>query len=327
MQINKIYNCDCLQGMQSIPEGAVDLIVCDPPYGTIKGLGKNTDFASVRSDWDVVIPTDQLFAQFGRVLRQNGTLVLFSAEPYTSHLRTFKGGDNLVFTYPMIWQKLTTGNPLKSKIAPLSFFEDISVWRKREQRTSEDHPLRDYSKKLCNFIGKDAYAIIRDFQEKGYDKPTRVQHFLAFNCLQFHLCTAETYDMLTRDYRLKNWPGFLPFDELEEIDNEFQRQQETKQATFNIPNGNTYISNVLTVKKDVDTFHPTQKPIDLIAYLVDIFSNQGDLVLDACMGSGTTAIACIKEGRNFIGYELDPEFYQQACKRIEDAKRQTKLFL
>lgn len=317
---------DCLQGMREIPTGAVDLIVCDPPYGTINGLGKNTEFQRMRTEWDTIIPTDLLFAEFGRVLRNNGSLVLFSAEPYTSHLRTFRGGDCLVFAFPMIWYKPTTGNPLKAKIAPLSFFEDLSVWRKRVQETSAAHPLRNYARALCDHIGKTAYDVIRDFAAKGYDKPTRVQHFLAYEGQQWHVCTRETYDMLTRDYNLQNWGGYVPFEQLQEEDAAFMRTQDVKPATFNVPNGTACVPNVLRVSKDLDTWHPTQKPVDLIAYLVDVFSNPGDLVLDACMGSGTTAVACIKEKRNFIGYELDPIFYNKACQRIKDAQKQPQLF-
>ena len=63
-----------------------------------------------------------------------------------------------------------------------------------------------------------------------------------------------------------------------------------------------------------------------MAFLVDVFSNPGDLVLDACMGSGTTAVACIKEKRNFIGFEIDPTFYAKACRRIEEARKNLTLF-
>ena len=72
--------------------------------------------------------------------------------------------------------------------------------------------------------------------------------------------------------------------------------------------------------------HPTQKPIDLISYLVRTYTNEGDTVLDNCMGSGTTAIACIKEKRHFIGFELNKEYYEKAVKRIEAEQSQLKLF-
>ena len=77
---------------------------------------------------------------------------------------------------------------------------------------------------------------------------------------------------------------------------------------------------------DVDTFHPTQKPVALIQYLIRTYSNEGDTILDNCIGSGTTAIACIKEKRNFIGFELNKEYYDKACKRIKLEMAQPTLF-
>lgn len=78
--------------------------------------------------------------------------------------------------------------------------------------------------------------------------------------------------------------------------------------------------------KDKFAFHPTQKPIDLIRYLVRTYSNEGDTILDNCMGSGTTAIACIREHRHFIGFELNEDYYEKACKRIAAEMAQPTLF-
>ena len=72
--------------------------------------------------------------------------------------------------------------------------------------------------------------------------------------------------------------------------------------------------------------HPTQKPVALIQYLIRTYSNEGDTILDNCIGSGTTAIACIKENRNFIGFELNKEYYDKACKRIKLEQAQLKMF-
>ena len=74
-----------------------------------------------------------------------------------------------------------------------------------------------------------------------------------------------------------------------------------------------------------DTLHPTQKPVSLIEYLVLTYTNKGDLVLDSCMGSGTTAIACIKAKRHFVGFETDEGYFRQAEKRIWEERRQTTL--
>ena len=64
--------------------------------------------------------------------------------------------------------------------------------------------------------------------------------------------------------------------------------------------------------------HPTQKPVALFEYLIKTYTNEGDLVLDNCMGSGTTGVACKNLNRNFIGIELDPEYFKIAEKRINE---------
>ena len=88
-----------------------------------------------------------------------------------------------------------------------------------------------------------------------------------------------------------------------------------------------YPTNVLAFDKVADPWHPTQKPVDIIRYLIATYSNEGDTILDNCMGSGTTAIACIKEHRHFIGFELNEEYYAKSLKRIEAERKQLALCL
>jgi DNA modification methylase len=95
---------DCLELMKDIPDGSIDMILCDLPYGTIKGT-KLDGWVNQTTEWDEIIDTEQLFAEYERILRMNGVAVLFSQEPYTSHLRTFKS-ENFNFCYPMIWKKV-----------------------------------------------------------------------------------------------------------------------------------------------------------------------------------------------------------------------------
>ena len=312
---------DCLIGMQEIPSGSVDLIICDPPYGTIKGIGKSTDKFNKDTTWDVVIPTDRLFDQYERVLRRGGQVVLFSQEPYTHQLRSFVAR-NMDFCYPMVWYKDIFGNPLLANIAPVSRFEDISVWVKKHD-SANVHPLRDYARDLVKYIGKDYKAVAEDLIKRGIEKPTRAQHFLAFDCVQFSLCTFETYDLLDRLYGISKWVGYRDFFELDKIQNAYS---EKYRRVFNLPDGKASVSNVLEFAKDTDTWHPTQKPLALIAYLIRTYSNPGDTVLDNCMGSATTAVAAIRTGRNWIGYEMNTEFYNLALKRIDETMRTPTLF-
>jgi DNA modification methylase len=72
--------------------------------------------------------------------------------------------------------------------------------------------------------------------------------------------------------------------------------------------------------------HPTEKPRRLMAEIIGDFSNPGQLICDPFMGSGTTGVAAVQMGRRFIGIELNPTYFDIACRRIEDAQRQGRLF-
>ena len=77
-----------------------------------------------------------------------------------------------------------------------------------------------------------------------------------------------------------------------------------------------YPTDIITFSKDTG-YHPTQKPVDLLEYLIKTYTNEGDLVLDNCMGSGSTGVACVNTNRDFIGMELNEEYFKIACERIE----------
>ena len=121
--------------------------------------------------------------------------------------------------------------------------------------------------------------------------------------------------------------GFMSYEECKRIDREFKDGYvDPDPVIFNLPEGKASMSNILEFGRDSDTFHPTQKPVDLLRYLVRTYSNEGDTILDNCMGSGTTAVACIKEKRHFIGFELNKDYYDKACQRIDAEQRQLTLF-
>lgn len=93
-----------------------------------------------------------------------------------------------------------------------------------------------------------------------------------------------------------------------------------KQPTIYNDNGTRYPLQVIRINRDSmydERLHPTQKPIELIEYLIKTYSNEGDIILDNCIGSGTTAIAAINTNRNFIGFELDKNYFDIANRRIE----------
>lgn len=247
MEIDKIYNMDCLEGMKQIPDGSVDAIICDLPYGT------------TANKWDSIIPLDQLWAQYKRIIKKGGPIVLFAQCPFDKIL----GCSNLKWLrYEWIWEKEKGAGWLNSRFAPMKKHETILVFS--EGKTTYNPQMRQ---------GK-PYS-------KGQTAPSQ-----NYRCCDLIVTSTD---------------------------------------------GERFPESVLHFTRDTqngqeDPIHPTQKPVDLLRYLVKTYTNEGDTILDNCMGSGTTAVACIKEKRHFIGFELNKEYYDKACQRIDAVKRQLTLF-
>ena len=278
-----------------------DLVLTDPPYGTIKGM--NLDgWKNRTTDWDNQLPTEEIFKYCEKLLRVNGKMILFSQEPYTSHLRTVNY-PNLNFIYPLYWLKDHFANALSCKKAPVSYVEDISVFRRKYDLENED-PIREYAQTLLKQMGVTGKEIERRLGHR------RAEHFF-YKSTQFGVCTEETYNELIEAYHIDQLECFKPYDEIKSSGN-----------TFNL-NGEKFKSNVLQYKKPYNRHHPTEKPVDLLKDLILTYTNPNDTVLDFTMGSGSTAIACKNTNRQFIGIELDKDYYQIAQERCKNY--QTKL--
>ena len=250
MEIDKIYNEDCLVGMRDIPDKSIDCIICDLPYGT------------TACKWDVVIPFDKLWEQYRRIIKDNGAIVLFGSEPFSSHLRL----SNLSwYKYDYVWLKTKATGFQNAKIQPMRKHEIISIF---------------YSKQ-CQFNQQNLIKL---------DKPIKSGRERKRNDEQHRLGVAGKTDYYTQ---FTGW--------------------QTSVLSFPNPSGAGHL-------------HPTQKPVELIRWLVRTYTNEGDLVLDNCMGSGTTAVACIKEKRHFIGYEITKEYFDIAQERIKQEQSQLTLF-
>ena len=118
IELDKIYNEDCLEGMKRIADGAVDCIITDLPYGTLAG---NNEF----TQWDEVIPFEPLWAQFHRVMKSNGVSVLFGQEPFSTRLRMSNFKE---YKYDIIWVKNQAANFANCRRQPMKYHENISVF-------------------------------------------------------------------------------------------------------------------------------------------------------------------------------------------------------
>ena len=256
MELNKLYNMDCLIGMQEIPSGSVDLIICDLPYGT-------TNCA-----WDVIIPFDKLWEQYKRICKPGAVILLFGSEPFSTYLRL----SNMDWwRYDWIWKKNSSAGFVHAKNRHLKNFEIISAF--------------------CQ------YGIGHETTMGGKRMPYFPQGIRRINKIAHNLIKEGGVI------------GFRP----------------SHKATF-IQEYENYPKAVLDFNADPGSWHPTQKPMALIAYLIRTYSNPGDTVLDNCMGSGTTAVAAIRTGRNWIGYEMNTEFYTKAERRIKETLATPTLF-
>lgn len=303
----KLIKGDCLERMKEIESGSVDLIVCDLPYGTVKGIANSESInhgMKGKTEWDSVIDTDSIMKEADRILRKNGKMCLFAQQPFTTELIT-KAIPNLPFNYSMIWEKDHFANALVAKKAPVSYVEDVLVFSKKHDQELL-HPLRVYFKSIMDFIGLNLKQINARLGHR------RAEHTFYIDSTQYGLCTNKTYNELISVFSIDSMQGFKPFNELSEINSVFN-------SVFNLWEGNKYKSNILKYKKDYDGHHPTQKPVALLEDLIKTYSNDGNLVVDMTMGSGSTGVAAKNTGRSFIGIELDEEYFKIAERRINEA--------
>ena len=314
MELNKIYNEDCLKGMKRIPDESIDCIIVDPPYGTVKGMklqGQKGDPYS----WDTVIDMEAMFEEYFRILKPKGKVFMFSQNNFTQMIRSLSS-TYIEYLYPMIWKKNHYANFLSINKAPVQIFEDISVFEKIYGMMPKS---RAYADKVIKYIGQSSNEINKQLGHR------KTEHFFSTKSLQFSNMSESAYNDLIINYSIDEMDGFLNYEQWLDLYNG-EREETKAKITFKIPEGKKSVPNILEFAKDYPSSHPTQKPVALIEKIINVFTTEGAVILDNCMGSGTTAIACMNTDRNFIGFELDKTYYEKSLKRIKEHTKQTDIF-
>ena len=302
----ELMHGNCLTESDKIKDGSVDLILTDLPYGTVTNIASSETVKhgmQNKTTWDNVIDTDKIMSIANRILRKNGKMVLFAQQPFTTELIS-KQIANVPFNYCMIWKKDHFANSLIAKKAPLNYYEDVLVFSKTHDFEGI-HPLRPYFKNVLEYIGLKKKTIVEEIGQSA-------DHCFRVDSSQFSLCTEKTYNKIIEVYRIDKMEGFRTFADI-------STESDGLNSTFNLWEGGKFKSNVLEYKKDYDGLHPTQKPILLLEDLIKTFSNENDLVVDLTMGSCSTGIACMNTNRNFIGIELDENYFNISEERIKKA--------
>lgn len=233
---------DCLELMKQIPDGSIDMILCDLPYQI------------TANKWDTCIDFELLWEQYKRVIKSNGIIALNASQPFTSKLIL----SNLpMYKHEWIWIKNRGSNFANTVREPMKEHESVVIFSN----------------------GKWTYN--KQMQQRTGGGLDRVKY-------SFENQTAHS-----DNYRKFSKPNR----------NQGELRVPSSWQKFNVEVG----------------LHPTQKPVALCEYLIKTYTNEGDVVLDNCMGSGTTGVACVNTGRSFIGMELDPQYFEIAQKRIQEA--------
>ena len=309
-----LFQGDCLQEMQKIERESVDLILTDPPYGTMKGITDSTSsvFGGTSNfEWDSQIPHREMLSECVRILRPNGHLILFSQEPYTSFL-VQNTMFHLPFKYRYVWYKNHFGNPMSAAHAPLNYIEDVNVFAKTDSYPdkAQENPLRKYAEDVFNFIDVTIGQINKDLGHYG------AVHFKDYNGIQFGIPTEETYEKLINLYNIDSMQHFLTYDDLKKQHKHFLSTVSRFDTVFNLPAHKNHKSNVLKYDKPTQPLHSTQKPVKLLQDLIQTYTHKKDTVLDFTMGSGSTGVAAKATDRDFIGIELDDYYFEIATDRI-----------
>lgn len=231
---------DCLERMKEIPDGSVDCVITDPPYGT------------TQNRWDSVIPLELMWKELKRIIKPNGAICLMASQPFSSILVT----SNLKnYKYEWVWVKnLKTGN-LNARKMPMGGHETIQVF----------------------------YSKPPTYNPQKRDRTTEVKSGNKFNS------KTENYGKQSEVYIDRQSDKISP---------------------------DTALLNIKCVHNSSGKVHPTQKPVELMEYLIKTYTNENETVLDFTMGSGTTGVACKNLNRKFIGIEMDESYFNISKERI-----------
>ena len=243
IEINKVYQGDCLEVMKQIDDKSVDMILCDLPYGV------------TQNPEDKIIDMQKLWEQYNRVIKEDGVIVLTSQFPFTIDLIN---SNRKMFKYDLIWNKVLSSGFLNANRMPLRVHEHILIFYNK---------LGTYNPQ--KIIGQKNHS-------KGKEKKNANNNYGAF--------------------------GFV---DNKDVLGELKHPQ-----------------SIITVQKTHPSIalHRTEKPVELAEYLIKTYTNEGDVVLDNCIGSGWTAVASLKTKRSFIGIELRNDFVEICLKRIMEVK-------
>tara|TARA_R100001460_G_scaffold19486_1_gene40581 strand:+ start:280 stop:1014 length:735 start_codon:yes stop_codon:yes gene_type:complete len=236
----KLYNGDCLEVMQTLPDNSIDFILTDLPYG------------KTRLHWDKIISFEPMWKELKRIRKNNTAIALFSTEPFSTLLKNSNFNE---YKFDWYWKKNRGVGHLNAKQRPMLDIELITMFYKKQ-------PI---------------------YNPQNIEKANIKRNNIS---------------------KINNKTSFY-----------LQNQKD-----FNRSNYKNYPKTTIEFKavKSSNRLHNTQKPTELLEYLIKTYTKENETVLDFTMGSGSTGVACVNTNRDFIGIELDEKYYNIAKERIDE---------
>lgn len=314
-----IKNADCFDEFKNIQDKTIDLVCVDLPYG------------QTSCDWDSVIDLTKMWDDLKRICKENTVYVFFC---------TTKFGHSLIssnkkwFRYDLVWQKSNIVGHLSANKAPLRQHEMIYIFHFEgaDLKNERNIELRKYAEKVKKYIDRPMKEIDIMVGNQG------IHHFYSFKTTQFGIPTNKTYDKLIEHYKIDKMKDYMTYGEMKEkwamriynpqktkgkpykvVGHKLKNKDVYGQAeilTLENKTGDRYPTSILKFNNPKKSLHRTQKPTDLLEWIIKTYSNDNDIVLDFTMGSGSTIEACVNTNRRYIGIEKDTDIYSIAKNRL-----------
>ncbi len=281
IELNKIYNEDCLEGIKRIPDNSIDCILTDPPYLYLKNQKLDRPFDE-----------QAFFAECKRVLKKDGFIVLFGRGTSFYRWNCILADMGFTFKEEIIWDKINTTSPLlslsrKHETISIHSVGNGTILRSKipyeEIRISDDSKMIGDAKRIVSYIRNNDIDTLKKEIDDG----------LLYNKKRTHKTHVSTQTG-------------------------FNSSNPAISCINAIKNGCNERDIISVLRDHYSAIHPTQKPVRLLERLLALVSKEGDSILDPFSGSASTAIACINTKRDYIGFEIDKEYYDISMERLSE---------
>ncbi len=331
----ELYNEDCFEAFKKIKDGTIDMFLLDLPYG------------QTACKWDSIIDLKEMWVQIKRTMKKEAVVVFFC---------TTKFGYKLIqsnekwFRYDLVWKKSRKVGFLSANKMPLRQHEMMYVFKDKggtyNPQKTQGHKtrVRSHNKNAnCDIVyGKDVKITPADTTEERH--PTSIVEAEPSHEMMYvfkekggtynpQKVEGKSYVRVEKEEKIDVYGVRKPCDrvnkgerhptsiveakDLGEIQGGYYRGENGKpfKRMANDPTS-SHPTTIVEFKNPSKTIHKTQKPVDLCEWLIKSYSNEEDTIMDFCMGSGTTGVACKNTNRKFIGVEKDKDIFEIASKRI-----------